>query len=125
MWRSWSASRRRWIVNKPIPDSYMTIEGQRYRVYWCDETHQFESEPVDPEPTTAPIQPTPAPIPAKQAVAPLSTTSPIRIISSGCGIQSFVMQELLHQGLLKFDAVIHVNVGDDSENPATIAYKNE
>ena len=30
---------------KFIPDSYMTIEGQRYRVYWSDETQQFESEP--------------------------------------------------------------------------------
>lgn len=29
------------------------------------------------------------------------------------------------QGLIKFDAVLHANVGDDSENPATIAYKNE
>ena len=49
----------------------------------------------------------------------------IRIMSSGCGAQSFAMQEAMRLGLIKFDAVIHVNVGDDSENPATIAYKKE
>src|SRR5579872_4618590 len=94
-------------MSKNIPDSYMTIDGQRHRVYWCEETGQFESEPV------------------KQSVSSSPRLAPIKIISSGCGTQSFALQVAMAMGLIKFDAVIHANVGDDSENPATIAYKNE
>lgn len=49
----------------------------------------------------------------------------IRVISSGLGVQSMAMQILLAQGIIKFDAILFCNVGEDSENPDTLAYKNE
>lgn len=49
----------------------------------------------------------------------------IKVISSGLGTQSMAMQVLLAQGIIKFDAILFCNVGEDSENPDTLAYKNE
>jgi hypothetical protein len=41
-----------------IPDSCITIEGQRYRVFWCKETQQFENKPVDTLPVESdPVAP--------------------------------------------------------------------
>lgn len=52
-------------------------------------------------------------------------SKPIRVISSGIGVQSMAMQVLLARKEINFDAILFCNVGEDSENPDTLAYKNE
>lgn len=49
----------------------------------------------------------------------------IRVISSGIGVQSMALQVLLARKEIAFDAILFCNVGEDSENPDTLAYKNE
>lgn len=94
-------------MNKNIPDSFMTLDGMRYRVYWSDKTGQFESEPV--------IEPIAIGIPQK----------PIRVFSSGGGVQSTAALVLAAQGKIDFKIFLFCNVGDDSENPETLAYVHD
>lgn len=47
---------------------------------------------------------------------------PLRLIAHGGGIQTTAMSILWARGDLSFDAAVMANVGDDSENPETIAY---
>lgn len=46
----------------------------------------------------------------------------MRIFSSGGGRQSTAVLVLAAQGIVKYDAFVFANVGNDSENPATIDY---
>lgn len=46
----------------------------------------------------------------------------IRVISYGAGVQSTYLLLQWALGLLKFDAALFCNVGDDSEHPATLEY---
>lgn len=48
-----------------------------------------------------------------------------RIFSFGGGVQSVAALVLQAQGRVNFDAFVFANVGDDSENPATLAYYAE
>lgn len=91
-----------------IPDSFMEIDGVRYRVYWSEATKQFESEPVAKE--------------------PVKTTSPVgkkKVFSYGAGIQSTAALVLAAQERLDYQTFLFCNVGSDSENPKTIQYFHE
>lgn len=46
----------------------------------------------------------------------------MRVFSFGGGVQSTAVLVLAVQGKVQYDAFVFANVGDDSENPATIAY---
>lgn len=46
----------------------------------------------------------------------------MRVFSFGGGVQSTAVLVLAAQGKVQYDAFVFANVGDDSENPATIAY---
>jgi len=46
----------------------------------------------------------------------------LRTISYGGGVQSTVMLVLAAQGRIDYSVALFANVGDDSENPATLAY---
>jgi hypothetical protein len=85
---------------KNIPDSFLTVDGVKYRVSYDEQTSQFESEPIVPEPVKATQ----------------------RVFSYGGGIQSFACLILAAQGLLNFKTFFFCNVGADSENPQTIAH---
>jgi len=55
----------------------------------------------------------------------MATTEPVkqkRFFSFGGGVQSVAVLVLTLQGRLQYDAFIFANVGDDSENPDTLAY---
>jgi|SRR5579859_697105 len=49
----------------------------------------------------------------------------IRIVSSGGGQQSTALLVARAMGLIDYDYFVMSNVGNDSENPATIAYTEE
>lgn len=49
-------------------------------------------------------------------------TNEIRIFSFGGGVQSMAALVLQVQGRIKYDAFVFANVGEDSENPATLDY---
>lgn len=53
--------------------------------------------------------------------------NPLRIYSDGAGTQSIAVMVLQARGLLPnpYDAFIFANVGNDSENPATIDYRQK
>jgi len=46
----------------------------------------------------------------------------MRVISYGGGVQSTALLVLACQGRIEADAAVFANVGDDSENPATLAF---
>lgn len=96
------------------PDSYMTNDhGQCWRVYWSSTTGQFESEPADIQPPperTTKSQPQYGPLP------------PLKVFSFGGGVQSVAALVLAAQGKIDYRHFVFCNVGDDSENPATLAY---
>lgn len=48
-----------------------------------------------------------------------------RAFSSGWGLQSVAVTVLQSQGRVSFDVYLFVNVGNDSENPPTLAYGRE
>jgi hypothetical protein len=52
-------------------------------------------------------------------------TDPLRFVSYGGGVQSTGLLVLASQGLIRFDQFVLANVGDDSENPATMSYVRE
>ena len=94
------------------PDSYMTDDqGQRWRVYWSNATQQFESEPASAQPTrTTKPQLEYGPLP------------PLKVFSFGGGVQSVACEVLAAQGKIDYRHFVFCNVGDDSENPATLEY---
>lgn len=49
----------------------------------------------------------------------------MRVFSFGGGVQSTAVLVLAAQGKVQYDAFVFANVGDDSENPATIAYMQD
>lgn len=49
-------------------------------------------------------------------------SKPLRVFSYGGGVQSTAALALAAQGRIDFRTFLFCNVGDDSENPATIAY---
>lgn len=49
----------------------------------------------------------------------------MRVFSFGGGVQSTAVLVLVGQGRLQYDAMLFVNVGDDSENPETLRYVQE
>jgi hypothetical protein len=49
----------------------------------------------------------------------------MRVVSYGGGVQSTALLVLVAQGELQADALLFANVGDDSENPATLRYFRE
>lgn len=51
--------------------------------------------------------------------------APIRVFSSGGGVQSIAALVLSAQGVIDFPTHIFANVGDDSEHPDTIRYVEE
>ncbi|MET9207854.1 phosphoadenosine phosphosulfate reductase [Streptomyces bacillaris] len=53
------------------------------------------------------------------------TQTPIRSVSYGGGVQSTALLVLAAQGQLDFRTFLMGNVGDDSENPATLQYLEE
>src|SRR5258708_98613 len=97
------------------PDTFFTDnQGQRWRVYWSNTTRQFESEPITAQqpastPTTKP-QPEYGPLP------------PLKVFSFGGGVQSVAALVLAAQGKIDYRHFVFCNVGDDSENPATLEY---
>lgn len=52
----------------------------------------------------------------------MPTTTPLRVISSGGGVQSTALMVLAAQGRIDYDTLVFANVGDDSEAPATMRY---
>jgi len=56
---------------------------------------------------------------------PAPTHKPLRVYSDGAGTQSVAVMVLQSMGLLHYDAYVFANVGEKSENPDTIAYRNE
>jgi hypothetical protein len=58
---------------------------------------------------------------------PLPSFAPYRMFSSGWGVQSMAVMILQSQGKLNqpYDEYVWANVGDDSENPATIKYYHD
>jgi len=56
---------------------------------------------------------------------PSRPTPPIRSISFGGGVQSTALLVLAAQGRIAFPLFLMANVGDDSENPATLRYVEE
>lgn len=55
----------------------------------------------------------------------MTAHDPIHVFSFGGGVQSNAALVLAAIGVIRVDAFIFANVGDDSENPATIRYVNE
>lgn len=49
----------------------------------------------------------------------------MRIFSYGGGVQSTAVLVLVAEGVLKYDALVFANVGDDSESPDTLEYLRE
>jgi 3'-phosphoadenosine 5'-phosphosulfate sulfotransferase (PAPS reductase)/FAD synthetase len=49
----------------------------------------------------------------------------IKVLSFGGGVQSTALLLLHIQGVVRFDAFVFANVGDDSENPDTIQYMDD
>jgi hypothetical protein len=64
-------------------------------------------------------RPAPPVIPGQ---APLSDALPLRSISYGGGVQSTALLVLAAQGRIDFPLFLFCNVGDMSENPATLEY---
>lgn len=65
-------------------------------------------------------------LPARKAT-PLLTEmvgSTVRVFSYGGGVQSNAVLVLAAQGKVNYDVFVFADVGDDSENPATIEYVN-
>lgn len=87
-------------------------QGQRWRVYWSNATGQFESEPVSAKQIATRTKPQPeyGPLP------------PLRVFMSGMGVQSVAAKVLAAQGKINYRHFVFCNVGDDSENPATLEY---
>lgn len=54
----------------------------------------------------------------------MNIDNPIHVFSFGGGVQSNAVLALAASGVIRVDAFIFANVGDDSENPATIEYVN-
>lgn len=52
----------------------------------------------------------------------MTTTTGLRVISYGGGVQSTALLVLAAQGCIDFRAFLFANVGDDSEDPATLKY---
>lgn len=55
----------------------------------------------------------------------MPTTSPLRVVSYGGGVQSTALLVLAAQGYIDFQTFLFSNVGDDSEYPATLQYVRE
>jgi len=53
------------------------------------------------------------------------STGVLRSVSFGCGVQSVALLALAAQRRIDFRLFLFANVGDDSENPATITYFHE
>lgn len=49
----------------------------------------------------------------------------MRICSYGAGVQTFAMLIMAGRGELTYDAILFANVGEDSENPETLAHYRE
>lgn len=56
---------------------------------------------------------------------PEPTFKPLRVYSDGAGTQSVAALVLQSQGKINFDVFVFANVGEDSENPATLKYRHE
>lgn len=56
---------------------------------------------------------------------PEPTFKPLRVYSDGGGAQSVAAMVLTAQGRMNFDVFVFANVGEDSENPETLAYRQE
>ena len=54
-----------------------------------------------------------------------STSRPVRLFSYGGGVQSNAVLALQASGEVYYDVFVFSNVGDDSENPDTLAYIEE
>lgn len=61
----------------------------------------------------------------KHLALPMPTFTPLRIFSDGAGTNSVAALVLQAQGKINFDAFVFANVGEDSENPETLAYRKE
>ncbi|MGW1434657.1 phosphoadenosine phosphosulfate reductase [Streptomyces griseus] len=55
----------------------------------------------------------------------MSTSTPIRSVSYGGGVQSTALLVLAAQGRIDFRTFLMANVGDDSEHPGTLRYLEE
>lgn len=56
---------------------------------------------------------------------PAPTFKPLRVYSDGSGLNSVAALVLQAEGTINFDVFVFANVGEDSENPETLAYRRE